>query len=171
MDEIRVFYGRKSTKKPRRTSFFASVNSQEFLIDETGNRRFWIVQVSHIDNERLEKLGKNWIIQLWAQAYHEIKDNPQGFRLTSEEREKLNKRNNNYSEFIPYEEEITLRMDFSSNIREKWTTVEINKEIFDNKCSSTMIGRALAKIINKYPDYAKKDNTRNGRIYTLPIKK
>lgn len=171
MDEVRLPYGQKSTKKPRRTSFFASVNPQEFLVDDTGNRRYWTIQVSNIDNERLEKLGKDFIIQLWLQAYNSVKDNPQSFRLTQEEKYELDSRNNNFSEYVACEEEITLRMDFSSNIKEKWTTVEINEKIFDNKSSATLIGRALSKIRIKYPEFITIDKTSNGRIYTLPIKK
>ena len=171
MDEIRLPYGQRSTKKPRRTSFFASVNPQEFLVDDTGNRRYWTVAVYNIDNERLEKLGKDFIIQLWVQAYNEIKDKPQSFRLTIEEKNELDARNNNYSEYVACEEEITLKMDFNNNIREKWTTVEINEKIFESKSSSTLIGRALNKIRNKYPEYVTIERTSNGRVYTLPIKK
>ena len=171
MDEVRVPYGQKSIKKPRRTSFFASVNPNEFLIDETGNRRYWIISVENINNEQLEKLGKGFIVQLWVQAYNEIKETPQKFRLTPDEKERLNERNNNYSDFIPCEEEITLRMDFSGKIKERWTTVEINDEIFDGKISATVIGRAINKIHNKYPEFVSIEKTSNGRRYVLPIKK
>lgn len=171
MDEVRLPYGQKSTKKPRRTSFFASVNPNEFLIDETGNRRYWTIPVENINNERLERLGKDFIMQLWIQSYNEIKDTPQKFRLTQEEKEALNKRNNNYSEFIQCEEEITLRMDFSGKTKEKWTTVEINEEIFDGKISATVIGRAINKIHSKYPEFVSIEKTSNGRRYILPIKR
>lgn len=171
MDEVRVPYGRKSSKKPRRTSFFASVNPEEFLVDDTGNRRFWCIPINSINNEKIEKLGKDWIQQLWIQAYTEIKDNPQNFRLTKEEREALDKRNNNYSEYVQCEEEITLKMEFDKDIHEEWTTVELNSTIFDNKSTSTMIGRALSKIKNKYPDLVEIRKTNKGRIYILPIKK
>lgn len=171
MDEVRMPYGQKSTKKPRRTSFFASVNPQEFLVDETGNRRYWTVEISNIDNDRLEKLGKDFIIQLWVQAYNEIKDNPQGFRLTLEEKQELHLRNNNFSEYVDCEEEIILKMDFQSRIMEKWTTVELNQKIFDGKSSSTVIGKAIRKIANKFPELVTIKSTNQGRVYILPIKK
>lgn len=136
-----------------------------------GNRRYWIVPVSNIDNEKLEKLGKEWIKQLWLQAYNEIKENPQKFRLTKEEKQKLDNRNNNFLEYSPCEEEITLKMDFKGGIMEKWTTAELNQEIFDNKSSATTIGRALSKIKNKYPEFVTIEKNKNGRYYLLPIRK
>ncbi len=171
IDEIRMPYAQKSVKKPRRTSFFASVNPDEFLVDETGNRRFWTIPVKKIDNERLEKLGKDFILQLWVQAYNEIKDTPQNFRLTSEENKRLNERNNSYSEFIPCEEEITLKMDFTGTVREKWTTVELSDAIFDGKIACTTIGKAVNKIKTKYPNLVEIRKTEGGRRYILPIKK
>ena len=172
MDEVRIPYGHKSIKKPRRTSFCATVNPQEFLIDDTGNRRFWVIPVTSIDNDKLEALGKEWCKQLWIQAYNEVKDNPQSFRLTPAERLELNKKNNNFMDFSKGEEEITLKMDFSGKVPlEKWNTTEINERIFDSKSSSTIIGRAINKIANKYPEFVKISKTSNGRIYYLPIKK
>ena len=91
--------------------------------------------------------------------------------MTDSEKQKLNNRNNLFSDYIACEEEITLRMDFNSNVREKWTTSEINKEIFENKSSSILIGKALSKLKIKYPNYVEIYKTNKGRSYTLPIKK
>lgn len=61
-DTYRAPYGRRNEEWPRCTSFCASVNRLDFLIDETGSSRFWPVEV----------LGIDWsldidIAQLWAQ--------------------------------------------------------------------------------------------------------
>lgn len=45
VDEIRLPYDRTSMQFKRRTSFCASVNSEQFLTDSTGSRRFIPVQV------------------------------------------------------------------------------------------------------------------------------
>ncbi len=171
VDDIRVPFGRKSIKKPRRTSFCATVNPREFLTDEIGSRRFWIITVHNIDNDRLEKLGDEWITQLWLQAYNEIKDNLQKFRLTTEEQEVLLKRNHNFSELSPCEEELTLHMNFTDNIKEQWNSIEINDLLLNNKYSSPIIGKAISKLKAKFSDFIEIKNTNKGKIYTLPIKK
>ena len=171
VDEIRVPYGRKSIKKPRRTNFVATVNPTEFLSDETGNRRFFTIKIKNIDNDRLENLGNKWIEQLWLQAYNEIKDNINMFRLSSEERKELEKRNHNFTELSPCEEELTLHMDFSGEIKEYWNSIEINDELLNGKYSSPIIGKAIAKLKNKFPNFIDIKNTNRGKIYTLPIKK
>ena len=171
VDEIRVPYGRKSVKKPRRTNFVATVNPTEFLSDETGNRRFFVIKIKSIDNERLERLGNEWILQLWLQAYNEIKDNFQKFRLSDEERKELERRNHNFTELSPCEEELTLHMDFSGEVKENWNSIEINDGLLNSKYSSPIIGKAIAKLKNKFPDFIDIKNTNRGKIYTLPIKR
>lgn len=171
VDEIRIPYGRKSIKKPRRTSFVATVNPSEFLIDETGNRRYWVVRIKNIDNDKLEKLGSEWIEQLWLQAYYETKDNFQKFRLLPEELEELNKRNHEFTELSPCEEELTLHMNFSGNIKETWTSVEINENLLNGRYCSPIIGKAIAKLKNKFPELINIKCTNGGKLYTLPIKK
>lgn len=66
-DTYRSAYARREEQIPRRTCLFASVNKRDFLVDETGNRRWWVVDVTRcrwdhgIDTR-----------QLWAQAFAEV---------------------------------------------------------------------------------------------------
>lgn len=136
-----------------------------------GNRRFFTIKIKNIDNDRLEKLGNKWIEQLWLQAYYETKDNFQKFRLSPEEKEALNKRNHQFTELSPCEEELTLNMEFSGNIKEIWTSVEINENLLNGKYSSPIIGKTISKLKNKFPDFIDIKNTNKGKLYTLPIKK
>lgn len=48
-DKIRPPYGRVEAEYPRSTIFGATVNERQYLIDRTGNSRFWTVAVSSID--------------------------------------------------------------------------------------------------------------------------
>jgi len=48
-DEIRHPYAPKTSTHPRRTVFCATVNQTNFLVDQTGNSRFWPVQVLKTD--------------------------------------------------------------------------------------------------------------------------
>jgi predicted P-loop ATPase len=50
-DKIRPPYGRVEAEYPRRTIFGASVNESDFLLDATGNSRFWTIAVERIDYE------------------------------------------------------------------------------------------------------------------------
>ena len=62
-DSYRAPYGKKVEDWPRSTSFCASVNELDFLIDSTGSSRFWPVEVRRIDwGFRVN------IEQLWAQV-------------------------------------------------------------------------------------------------------
>jgi hypothetical protein len=62
-DKIRLPYARVDSEFPRRTVFFASVNPEEFLRDDTGNVRWWTVPVTAVDYEHNIDLQ-----QLWAQV-------------------------------------------------------------------------------------------------------
>ena len=66
-DTYRSAYSRREETIPRRTVLFASVNRRDCLIDDTGNRRWWCVDVT----------ACNWrhdldTQQLWAQVYDEV---------------------------------------------------------------------------------------------------
>ena len=48
-DKLRRPYGRGDSEYPRRTVFCASVNDSNFLVDSTGNSRWWTIPVISID--------------------------------------------------------------------------------------------------------------------------
>ena len=55
-DVFRPPYGSVTEKFPRASIFVGSVNSDDFLRDETGSRRFWIIEVNErVDIEKLRK--------------------------------------------------------------------------------------------------------------------
>lgn len=47
-DKVRRPYGRTDSEYPRRTVFCATVNDQHFLVDPTGNTRWWTIPVTKI---------------------------------------------------------------------------------------------------------------------------
>lgn len=69
-DDLRRPYGRAVEKIQRRTIFCGSVNTSDFLTDETGNRRYWILPVT----DRLNIDHGLDMQQIWAQAYSLYKD-------------------------------------------------------------------------------------------------
>lgn len=64
IDRYRNFYGKRASDVPRQQVFAGTTNSDAYLKDDTGNRRYWPVKVLRIDLEGL----KEWRDQLWAEA-------------------------------------------------------------------------------------------------------
>jgi predicted P-loop ATPase len=56
-DDFRIPYGREIQEHPRMCIICGSVNQSSFLVDETGNRRFWIIpiEIEEIDLETLRR--------------------------------------------------------------------------------------------------------------------
>ena len=59
-DEMRLPYDRSFTNYQRRTAFFASVNEPEFLMDGSGNRRFWCIKVTDINPHHGIDMQQMW---------------------------------------------------------------------------------------------------------------
>ena len=95
-DEYRKPYAAFPIKYPRMTSFYATVNQCDFLKDETGNRRYWVIPVEKIDFDKLKEID---IEQLWGEVMHLLCTNKYVHYLTSEEMKMLN---NSNEEFMPY---------------------------------------------------------------------
>lgn len=70
-DRFRVAYGRKTENFPRQCVFFGTTNKTDFLSDQTGNRRFWAVQVGVEPGKSVfDDLTPGVVNQLWAEAVH-----------------------------------------------------------------------------------------------------
>lgn len=64
VDRYRALYERIATDHPRQCIFIATTNDDDYLKDQTGNRRFWPVKCSTIDLAAISR-DRN---QLWAEA-------------------------------------------------------------------------------------------------------
>ncbi|MBD2208759.1 hypothetical protein H6G27_02595 [Nostoc linckia FACHB-104] len=56
---------------PRVTVFIGTTNKAQFLVDDTGNKRFWVIDMADGWKLPLAWLDEN-IDQLWATAYHKL---------------------------------------------------------------------------------------------------
>jgi predicted P-loop ATPase len=79
-DKYRAPYHQRQMVHPRRSVFVGSTNEDDYLTDETGNRRYWPVAVGDIDIEALARDRD----QLWAEAVALVKAGEQ-WHLTEEE--------------------------------------------------------------------------------------
>ena len=68
-DRFRAAYGRHVKEVPRRCVFFGTTNASEFLVDDTGNRRFLPVDVGIIPPKKsIWQDLDGEIDQIWAEA-------------------------------------------------------------------------------------------------------
>lgn len=67
-NKYRKAYGKRAEANPIQCVYFGSTNDASYLIDKTGNRRFWPINVkaAQIDLAKLEQERE----QLWAEAMH-----------------------------------------------------------------------------------------------------
>lgn len=175
VDRIRAPYAREPTTTPRHTSFGATVNKSEFLKDETGDRRFWVVPVSDIDLDTLIGLDETWFRQLWAEVYLLWQATPQGFRLTPVERATLEGLNRAYWEPIKGEEEVRGLLDYDLPLEQwgqftPWQVCRLLR-FAGIQLSAQAVGRVLAKLAKEDETIAYTKNSRSQvKTYTLPIK-
>lgn len=67
-DKFRVAYGTVVESHPRQCVICGTSNSQHFLRDVTGNRRFWPVQVTGECEKQPWNMDKALLEQIWAEA-------------------------------------------------------------------------------------------------------
>jgi hypothetical protein len=151
-DEMRLPYERKPEKYPRRTVFFGSVNSEQFLVDNTGNRRYWTLRVD----------GCNWehyinMQQLWAEIYSLYK-NGQKYYLDNFETLLVNQENQKFELVDPFEQVFFDEFIIPGSIDDKHPhrpvisihATDIYKECFDTKNPARKDVNNAIKILSKH---------------------
>lgn len=186
VDEYRVPYGKTNVQYVRRTSLCGSTNDMQFLIDETGNRRFLTVKLP--DDTYIDANSKEFkefdTLQLWRQIQHfvdeEIKSGAEyssAFRLTREEQEQLNARNLLHSKPLKGETEIAdilsnnLTPEHGYELGEEFITATefIAKYSELRGISSIQAGKVLKKL--GYNKITRKICGIPTTVYKLPYKK
>jgi len=159
-DVVRRPYERKETRFHRKTTFFASVNENSFLVDKTGNVRFWVIPVTSLNNNH--NLDSQ---QLWAEMMSYFNDSEKWW-LSPEEYKSLESLNSKHAETSPVEELILKKYDPTHN-RERWVTatdvlLEIQLQRIDQK-SQTECSRVLKNI------FGEAVRKRAGRCFKMPF--
>lgn len=131
-DIYREAYGKRTNKYPRRCVFFGSTNSEEFLKDVTGNRRFWPVSCHELPVKKdiWKDFTEEEIRQVWGEAYfyYQIGEN----LCLSEEAEEIAKAmQETFREVDPKEGEI--RAFLEKKIPKNWYEMNLaNQRSFLN---------------------------------------
>ena len=150
-DSIRVPYGRKAVRSPRRTVFCGSVNEGQFLTDPSGSRRFWPVVVESID----WSAAVDWA-GVWAQAFAEWTVDSSFSLTAAEEAERATISLEEHTEMSPEEEMIQdyLSAHIGSSFEEKpMNTVNVMKLLglnFNNPKAKKAARNTLVKHLGKH---------------------
>ena len=162
-DTVRRPFAAKNSKMLRRTIFAASVNEENFLVDETGNRRWWVISLA-------EKINVNHGIdmqQVWRAAYDLWMSGDKSY-LDYEEVDGLNEANKQFELADPYIEKIVEKFDFNQDC-DRWISPTIVLEMIGimnpSRAEATKMGATLAKL------GVKRKRTRTSAVYLMPILK
>ena len=176
-DEYRTPYGKASLHYPRMTSFVGTVNDEQFLIDQTGNRRFVTIPLAPdlvIDyNTQIKPFDA---LQLWSQIYHivENEDKSSCFRLSEDEKRYLEKRNSafvkpmkgEYEVLDILEEQQTQEQGYTCTFKEMTILQFIQRH--NLKYDASIVGKVLKKY--GYETIRKRVNGEITRLINLPYK-
>ncbi len=148
-DKLRRPYDRIDSEYQRRTVFGASVNDDRYLVDDTGNRRWWTIVAVWIDyNHDID------MQQLWAELLTHFKAGAQ-WHLTKEENEALGELNADHEAIDPVEEMILSAFAWDDAIRtQRLTASQVLIAVgFDkpNKAQATHASKVLKKLTGGDP--------------------
>lgn len=161
-DFIRLPYAKKADNIPRRSAYVATVNDENFLSDDTGNRRWWVIKAKVIDlNHGLD------MQQVWAESYHQVQ-NGKGPYLTHELQKYLNLSNKGHERTDPLREKLLTYYDWTTNSVKKMTATDVLYELgykSPNKSDATRMGQLLKELNGKDPVVIDKK-----RLHDIPHK-
>ncbi len=109
-DKIRVPYARSDSEFSRRTVFCATVNKDDFLVDDTGNTRWWTIPVKNIDYEHGIDMQ-----QVFAQVNAKFQEGEAQWWLTKDEEALLESFNEDHQSTTAVREVLQSNIDFVSS--------------------------------------------------------
>ena len=162
-DEFRLPYDRANTRYQRRTAFYASVNAREFLIDSSGNRRFWVIPVTSIDfTHRID------MQQLWAEIRTTLySEGQKNWFLSPDERELLQESNETYRTQSSVEDLILERVNFNSYNTEPVQMTQLLRDL-GIKAPRIPDFKDAARVLSEYGIEPRRSNGK--KVYDLDYK-
>lgn len=163
VDMLRRPYDRLESRYQRRTVFFASVNPDRFLADETGNVRWWTIPITGLDYEHDIDVQ-----QLWAEVATLYRAGERWW-LDRDEEARLEGVNREHESIDPLEELLLQRYDWNraGQGMEATATDVLIQLGFDRptKSQATDCSRLLQKLTG-----AKARKSGSRRLFKMPPK-
>lgn len=175
IDVQRKMWSTTILEQPRKSIFYGTTNKREFLIDDTGESRFWVIPISKVDFEKLKEFQREHCIMMWGEVQHNLKQGNVVPYLTPAELLQLEKYNSKHKKQSSTE---LLILDWLDDLPEseweEWTVTEVNKAIGKDTKELNMTGRTLTKLANAAGGYhgskIRKRKTDKCNLYLLPKK-
>lgn len=161
VDQFRRPYARTEGKYGRRTVFFASVNPEQFLADDTGNVRWWTVPVTRVNSQHSIDMQ-----QLWAEVFEWLKAGERWW-LERDEEGALEIVNDNHRHVDPIEEIILGAYDCNATRDRKLAASDVLREIGFEK-PTTGQSRTASKVLKAMFGEPRKSNGR--LVFTMPFR-
>lgn len=160
IDQLRRPYDRLESEYQRRTVFFASVNPKVFLVDETGNVRWWTIPVTAVDAAH----GID-VQQLWAEAAHYFNAG-ESWWLNRDEESMLEETNNDHTEPNPIEELLLARYQWDKPGTRGMSASEVLIELHYDKPNNKQAKDTAAILRKLTGGEPKKSNGR--KVFFMP---
>lgn|GEM_PF-2912134 len=157
-DEVRKPYARSHSTYARRTVFCGSVNDFMFLVDQTGNRRFWPIACESIEYDHDIDMQ-----QLWAEVYETMYSKGYIWWLNREDEMILTEYSQDFVQVDPFEEMIDSVFNFKEpeSTWEFMPLMDILKRLessFHNTNFSKYDTRKIAAVLRKRNLLFKRNN-------------
>jgi hypothetical protein len=152
-DKVRRPYAKGDSEYQRRTVFCASVNDDNFLVDDTGNSRWWTVSVTRIDYEHTIDMQ-----QVYAQLAVQLENGAQWW-LSKEDEALLELQNRNYRSVSSIKERVLEAMNMELPT-DQWQTLSASQVLqhIGIKSPSNPQCRECGSVLREYFGQPKKIN-------------
>jgi hypothetical protein len=136
VDQYRPKYGRKEIVMPRNSVVTGSVNEDEILKDQTGSRRFWIVECNGTEGQRSYNVEDLNAVrdQLWAEAVSLYKSNAEWW-LTPDEQMQSNHVNTKFEQIDVHQTMVDEWLD--ANPERVFTLSNMIEEIYTEEVETS----------------------------------
>lgn len=113
----RTLYTNNTEITVKRGSIIATCDKKGFLVDKAGNRRYFTIPIGNVSRGAIEEIDERYSVMLWAEVREQFSKFKRSelatnhefqslFRLTSDEKKRLNIRNADFMDLSPCEETI-----------------------------------------------------------------